>query len=501
MTKRRLRTVLGISVAVVCSLAFAPAAMADFVVNDLGDGDDAQFGVTTLDGTCDTVAGAPVVCTLRAAIEEADNTPAADTITFSVTGQHNTGSELPISAPLSIDGNGSGAAGTVIDAGDAHRIFSVGIGASPLVTFKDLRLQNGHVTLSGPTNGGPAIQSDASLSLVNTTVTSNDVTGTGPGTGAIFGPSIGGTVSLVDSTVSGNTISSTGNNSGAGIDVSEGPANLTLTRTTVSGNAITAGTAAGGGGIATNADLSITDSTISGNSITSGTFGTSGGGISATGTGTKTIINSTVSGNTAGDGLSGGGGGASIDGDAAITNSTLAGNAASFSGADLMTFSGAVTLKNTILGSAGACTPSGGTFVSAAPGNNIDESTSCGLGTTQGNRENTNPLLGALALNSPGTTKTHALLPGSPAIDTATADCGGLSADQRGVSRPQPTGGACDVGAFELAQASPPPSGGGSTTPPAPTSPAPATTKKKCKKKKKKHSRAAVAAKKCKKRK
>ena len=45
-----------------------------------------------------------------------------------------------------------------------------------------------------------------------------------------------------------------------------------------------------------------------------------------------------------------------------------------------------------------------------------------------------------------GPTLTHALAPGSPAIDAADADqC--EATDQRGVSRPQGEG--CDIGAFE----------------------------------------------------
>jgi hypothetical protein len=56
------------------------------------------------------------------------------------------------------------------------------------------------------------------------------------------------------------------------------------------------------------------------------------------------------------------------------------------------------------------------------------------------------PGLGALGDNG-GPTLTHALLPGSPAIDAASgAFC--PATDQRGVARP--IGPACDVGAFEL---------------------------------------------------
>ncbi len=58
-----------------------------------------------------------------------------------------------------------------------------------------------------------------------------------------------------------------------------------------------------------------------------------------------------------------------------------------------------------------------------------------------------NPLLGSLADNG-GSTLTHALLSGSPAIDTITdaAACT-LATDQRGVARPQ--GSTCDIGAVE----------------------------------------------------
>jgi HYR domain len=63
-----------------------------------------------------------------------------------------------------------------------------------------------------------------------------------------------------------------------------------------------------------------------------------------------------------------------------------------------------------------------------------------------------NVLLGPLQDNG-GPTLTHALLPGSPAIDAGDNTDAPLM-DQRGVPRPQ--GAAVDIGAFELAQASPP---------------------------------------------
>jgi hypothetical protein len=61
-------------------------------------------------------------------------------------------------------------------------------------------------------------------------------------------------------------------------------------------------------------------------------------------------------------------------------------------------------------------------------------------------------MLGPLADNG-GETLTHALLPGSPAIDTGdNPAC--LASDQRGISRPQDGNNNgdvfCDIGAFEV---------------------------------------------------
>jgi uncharacterized repeat protein (TIGR01451 family) len=78
-------------------------------------------------------------------------------------------------------------------------------------------------------------------------------------------------------------------------------------------------------------------------------------------------------------------------------------------------------------------------------GHNLDSGNTCGF-VEPGDLQNTDPLLGPLA-NNGGPTQTHALLPGSPAID-AGGECIAFP-DQRGVVRPQ--GAACDIGAYELA--------------------------------------------------
>ena len=58
-------------------------------------------------------------------------------------------------------------------------------------------------------------------------------------------------------------------------------------------------------------------------------------------------------------------------------------------------------------------------------------------------------ILAPLADNG-GPTQTHALVTGSPAIDASPDDLSCEPFDQRGVTRPQPAGGNCDIGSFEI---------------------------------------------------
>jgi predicted outer membrane repeat protein len=72
---------------------------------------------------------------------------------------------------------------------------------------------------------------------------------------------------------------------------------------------------------------------------------------------------------------------------------------------------------------------------------------SCPLRSTCTHILNSDPLLGPLQ-NNGGFTQTMALGIGSPAINTGNnATC--ATTDQRGVPRPQPAGGTCDMGAYE----------------------------------------------------
>ncbi len=242
-----------------------------------------------------------------------------------------------------------------------------------------------------------------------------------------------GTLNLSNLRIINNTASQ-----GGGI-VSDVSSSLTINNVTISNNA--AGT---GAAIYSFGDITVTNSTISTNSATGG-----GGGIYFAG-GSGVITNTTISGNTA---LSNGGGifGAGVLAPVNLYNTTVYSNSASSTGGNIYVTGANVNLKNSIVAgsiSGGNCTL-GGVGSLASNGNNIDSGSTCGFGST-GDLSNTDPQLGPLRMNSPGTTMTHAINLGSPAYNAAD-DVGCPPTDQRGVTRPRSLGNHCDIGAFEWA--------------------------------------------------
>jgi hypothetical protein len=148
-----------------------------------------------------------------------------------------------------------------------------------------------------------------------------------------------------------------------------------------------------------------------------------------------------------------GGGLVSSTGPLTLMNSTVSGNTAS-SGGGLYNSSSQVILTSSIVASnleGVDCSFNRGSITSH--GYNLDSDTSCRL-TAATDHPGVDPLLGPLQDNG-GPTLTHALLPGSPAIDAipwGTNGCGTtLLGDQRWQARPQPAWGACDSGAYEVA--------------------------------------------------
>jgi hypothetical protein len=176
--------------------------------------------------------------------------------------------------------------------------------------------------------------------------------------------------------------------------------------------------------------------------------------------GLTTLSNCTVSSNTAEDG-----GGAGIwnwnTGVLTANHCTITGNrclgAGGGSGGGVENL-GTCNASNTIIGGNQAVVGSSGNDVYGtltSQGYNLIQDTNdmTLTGNTTGNLLGVDPLLGPLQDNG-GSTFTHALLPGSPAIDQGSA--GGLATDQRGVSRPVDdltipnAADGSDIGAFEL---------------------------------------------------
>src|SRR5207244_2850100 len=103
-------------------------------------------------------------------------------------------------------------------------------------------------------------------------------------------------------------------------------------------------------------------------------------------------------------------------------------------------------------------------------GYNLSSDNGGGFLTATGDQINTDPLLGPLA-NNGGPTFTHALLPGSPAIDAGDPTFTPPPLfDQRGPCFARVVNGRIDIGAFEL-QSSAPPCCPGPQGPPGPVGP------------------------------
>jgi hypothetical protein len=173
-----------------------------------------------------------------------------------------------------------------------------------------------------------------------------------------------------------------------------------------------------------------------------------GGGMSGFDSSNPRLVNVTFTGNAA---SFHGGGMANARNNPTLINVTFSGNGAE-GGGGMFNNSSSPTMINTIIANSprgGACA---GAIVNATSSNNLidDPSNACGL--TNGDNGNiigADPNLGPPTINNGGPTPTHALLPGSPAIDAGTnANQICPPTDQRGVKRPQ--GSQCDIGAFEL---------------------------------------------------
>lgn len=278
------------------------------------------------------------------------------------------------------------------------------------------------------------IHAEGDVALNNLTLTNGcaDFGFVGAG-GAIFNC---GNLTVTDSSIIGNAAQS----SAGGI---QNDGTLSMIRSTLDSNSVSEG--AGGGLVNSQQASTIEQSTLS-NNVAPG----AGGAIYHHATSRiLDISNSTISGNEAG----GTGGGLQTRGNIELKSSTVASNTMldpSGLGAGMFTQgSGTATLVNTLVGEQIGGNNCSGNIT--ANGVNIGDDASCDSATVTADIR-----IGTLT-NNGGSTNTHALLTGSPAIDSgdntecALAPVNNL--DQRGVTRPQlsVSSNTCDVGAFELA--------------------------------------------------
>lgn len=466
------RVAAGFALQLVLTLTLPSAVWAaTFAVNSLLDLVDASPG----DGLCASLAGA---CTLRAAIQEANAEPGGDLVTLPpgiytlelppVLEDDEGSGDLDIRDELDIRGagafvtliEGNGADG-VIDALGAPAIALRGVtirGAAGAGVFADFALLEDTIVTENLQGGlfvgqlelvdtivsdnvaagvwafsadvrnslierneakdGAGLYCDNFCFLGRTIIAANVATGLG---GGLFVPNEV-QVELVDVEIAGNEAPG-----GGGIAVVGDGSVL------VRSSAIHDNVAVDGGGLALVSDCSaalIVNSTLSGNRATG-----HGGAILGNGPecGALRLRNVTVVGNVAdsdGDGI-GTGGGLSLDlRGAFLSNSILASNLAGGTGSDCR----------------GTLTSEGHNLIQTLAG--------CALaGTTTGNLLGVDPGLAPLADNG-GPTPTHALQPGSPALDAGDPAPPGDTetacepADQRGIARPQRR--RCDMGAYEM---------------------------------------------------
>ena len=429
---------------------------------------------------------------LRQALADTNN---GDTVIFdpALNGRNVglTSGELVIDKSITINGPGSDLLGVYRSSQTSFRIFHVMPGIS--VTIAGLTISGGngdqqggggilndHSTLTMDScavqnsftaqfNAGGGIYNDgsagsATLTILNSSVSGNYAHDAG---GGIYNDAYNGgsaTVSLTNSTVNGNTAAYTGFPTGGGDagGIYNGGGTLTITGSVVSNNY--AGVSdpfpvGSGGGIVNDGTLTITSSSVSGNQAY-----LSGGGIENGGT--LTISGSTISGNGATgqhDGQPVGHGGG-ISGPVTLTNSTLSDNGASLSGGGL---EGSGVINNSTIsgnGNGGISTSGieiGNTILNNNSGANIDgTATSLGYNistddgggnlTGPGDQINTDPMIGPLQDNG-GPTFTHALLPGSPAINTGDPNfTPPPSYDQRGSPFVRVFNSRIDIGSFEV---------------------------------------------------
>jgi CSLREA domain-containing protein len=431
-----------------------PACGILFEVNSTGDGDDAAHG----DGLCETARGNGV-CTLRAAIQEANAQPTDDTIAFNIPTSDpgynngvwtiNLGTVLPdLSTNLNISGPGVDQLIVTRNSSSFFRIFNVT--APNVVSLSGMTITHGSAPSGSPPipgNGGGINKTSAgTLNITNCTISNNF----GLAGGGINNDSAG-TINITNSALTSNSAFD-----GGGIRSNGGSVNVT--GTTFNGNtADSSGGAIGGSGhgagiLLLAGTLNITNSTLTGNSARntgSGGNTINGGGIYV-GAGTANLTNTTLSANSADMD----GGGIYNKSVLNVSNSTLTGNSATIGGGIVNDSPGSATIKSSLIALNSSITHNFNGFFASSGFNLIGNND--GSNFPAGNPNANNDIVGTNAApidpkldsgglkNNGGPTMTVALLSNSPAINSGDNNAPPL--DQRGYLR----SGVPDIGAFEF---------------------------------------------------
>jgi len=378
-----------------------------YVVNDLGDTDDATPG----DGICATATG---TCTLRAAIDEANADGVANINIVIPSGTITLGSIINISSSVSLYGSSS--LTSIIDGNSASRIFGVQK-INVNISMQYLKLQHGYTT-DNVGGGGAAIYNNFN-------------------NGDVY---VGACMNFSQNSAAGTA--------GGGAISWWGPTSSTFTCTECDFENNTVASDRGGA-------VTFAVKTID---IEKSAFGNNGGGILAGAiweslSTTVTIINNSFYGNKGGEG-----GAMYLDTAGAtytITNNTFANNVGALSGTSqgaggIQATSGGVVahMTNNIFynntGFNGNCDFTAGSSIADGGGNLESPGTTCGFALSSD--LSVAPIFGPWQ-NNGGFSPTLAELLGSPTIDTGVlTSCPAV--DQRNVARKGD--GKCDIGAFEL---------------------------------------------------
>jgi N-acetylneuraminic acid mutarotase len=409
---------------------------------------------------------------LRQALADAND---GDIIGFAVTGTIGlTSGELLVAKNITI--SGPGAENLAIDANDQSRVFHIASGQT--VTISGLTVTHGHASDSG----GGIYNDHAVLTLNNCTISDNSATGNLGGGIHNDGTNIGqATLQINNSLITNNsggiyndalqagiaalvitysTLSNNGpgeaiNNDGwSCIFCGNGTTSVEVTNSSITSNpggAIYSDTGRENCGGSCPVTISITNSTISGN----------GGGVHNSTLSDTIVSNSTISDN--GSGIYNDNGALATS----VYNTTMSNN-----GVEIQNFNApvVVAISHTIFN----VSPGGHSILNdvgtvTSYGYNVSSDDGSGYLNGPGDQINTDPLLGPLQDNG-GPTFTHALLPGSPAIDSGDPNFTPPPFyDQRGPGFDRVRNGRIDIGSFEV-QNPPPPS----PTPTATSTPRPA---------------------------